>query len=544
MISPAGAEALAESTLPILYRPSTTGARAGGRLLALAHLVLLAAALAPLFLVEIPALVDYPNHLARMHILAELGDSPELQAIYAANWAVLPNLAMDAVVPWLGRVVGVTAAGKLFIALTLVLLVAGTLALSRVLHGRLGAGSLAVYLVLYNYVLSFGFLNYLFGIGLGLLLLAFWIGARNRPAWLRLALATVGAAALFFSHLGAVATYALCVAGYELWTWNRTPPRRLTVLLRRAALAGLPLLPAAALFALLSPTPTAETGMVYLFWQKIIAPLVPTLFYAEAADYYLMAGLVSLFLLALAWRVLSVCAAVALPVLGLAAAVVLVPTWIFGNWGNDFRLVVPLVLVLIAGFRIKPGRGKTLVAIGFAALALFAVRVGTVAQDWLAYDRLYGELRAAARTLEPGARVLPAVEDWSRVAAVAPNDYRRPFYHAAALMLLERPVFLPTLFTAAGRQPLAVQPAYAALDVPHAKPMPVRLLVASVSPESAERLSREADPGEFHDRFAGWPETFDYVLMLDFGAPRNPLPGLLEPAVSGSYFTLYAIAPR
>ena len=69
---------MAESILPTLYRPSAIGARAGGRLLALAHLVLLAAALAPLFLVEIPALVDYPNHLARMHILAELGGSPEL----------------------------------------------------------------------------------------------------------------------------------------------------------------------------------------------------------------------------------------------------------------------------------------------------------------------------------------------------------------------------------------------------------------------------------------------------------------------------------
>ena len=448
---------------------------------------------------------------------------------------------MDAVVPWLGRVVGVTMAGKLFIALTLVLLVAGTLALVRVLHGRLGVGSLAVYLVLYNYVLSFGFLNYLFGVGLGLLLLAFWIGARNRPAWLRLALATVGVAALFFSHLGAVATYALCVAGYELWTWSRTPPRRLTVLLRRAAMAGAPLLPAAVLFALLSPTPTAETGVVYLFAQKAIAPLVPMLFYEQAMDIYLMAGVFCLLAVALAGRLLSVRPAVVVPALGLAAAVVLVPNWIFGNWGNDLRLVVPLVLVLIAGLGVKPGRGKALAALGFAALALFAVRVGTLTQDWLAYDRLYGELRTAAREIEPGARILPAVDDWGRVGAVAPNDYRRPFYHAAALVLLERPVFLPTLFTAAGRQPLAVQPAYAALDVPHAKPMPGRLLVASVSPESAGRLAREAGPGEFHDRFAGWPETFDYVLMLDFGAPRNPLPGLLEPAVAGSYFTLYAI---
>jgi hypothetical protein len=72
--------------------------------------------------------------------------------------------------------------------------------------------------------------------------------------------------------------------------------------------------------------------------------------------------------------------------------------------------------------------------------------------------------------------------------------------------------------------------------------MPVDLLVSSVAPESAERLAREAGQGEFYDRFAGWPQTFDYVLMLDFGTPRNPLPGLLEPKAAGSYFTLYAIS--
>ncbi len=120
--------------------------------------------------------------------------------------------------------------------------------------------------------------------------------------------------------------------------------------------------------------------------------------------------------------------------------------------------------------------------------------------------------------------------------------YRRPFYHAPALMLLERPIFLPTLFTASGRQPLSVRSQYAAIDVPHSKPLSLDLLISSQSSESAEWLKREAKQGEFYDRFAGWPENFDYVLMLDFGAPLNPLPVQLAPVMSGSYFTLYAIS--
>ena len=80
-----------------------------------------------------------------------------------------------------------------------------------------------------------------------------------------------------------------------------------------------------------------------------------------------------------------------------------------------------------------------------------------------------------------------------------------------------------------------------AIDVPYARPIPLDTLVMAVAPDSAGRLAREVGGEEFYDRFAGWPETFDYVLMLDFGTPRNPLPGLLEPKASGSYFTLYAI---
>ena len=41
-------------------------------------LLLLGIALIPIMLVEIPPLVDYPNHMARMHILIDDGRSPWL----------------------------------------------------------------------------------------------------------------------------------------------------------------------------------------------------------------------------------------------------------------------------------------------------------------------------------------------------------------------------------------------------------------------------------------------------------------------------------
>jgi hypothetical protein len=56
----------------------------------------------PVYLTVVPPLLDYPNHLARMHILLNIPHSEVLQSFYEIQWAVIPNLAMDLIVPWLG----------------------------------------------------------------------------------------------------------------------------------------------------------------------------------------------------------------------------------------------------------------------------------------------------------------------------------------------------------------------------------------------------------------------------------------------------------
>src|ERR1700679_400477 len=81
-------------------------------------------------------ILDYPNHLARMHILAALPSTPELARYYRIAWSPVPNLALDATVPWLGRVVGLETAMRLFLGATLLGLAGGCLALHRVTFKR------------------------------------------------------------------------------------------------------------------------------------------------------------------------------------------------------------------------------------------------------------------------------------------------------------------------------------------------------------------------------------------------------------------------
>ena len=67
----------------------------------LGFLLLLVLSLGPVFAVDIPAIVDYPNHLARMYVLSRAGTAAA-SSFYQVTWGFYPNLAMDLIVPPLG----------------------------------------------------------------------------------------------------------------------------------------------------------------------------------------------------------------------------------------------------------------------------------------------------------------------------------------------------------------------------------------------------------------------------------------------------------
>ena len=520
-----------------------SGLVVGQRLLVAVHLVLLAATLMPLALVDIPALVDYPNHLARMHIIAELGRSPELQKVYAVQLLALPNIAMDLLVPALAKFTGTIVAGKLFIASVLLLLALSTVALQWVVQGRLGISSLAVHLVAFNLVFFYGFLNYLLGIGAAILLLAVWIGLQHRSWQLRLVAGATGALVIFFCHPIAFACYGLLVIGYELSHWLYSNRRDGRQLFGRCAVSGLQFLPTLLLLLMIqSPMGGPELDIQYLAGVKLMSLFVPTLFSLGPADISLTLALLAAAAIFLFRAELRFGSALILCAAGLAVAVIATPTWLSGNWGNDFRLMVPLTMVLIAACRLEPRDSRILMAVAAAVLVIFTVRLVIIASNWVEYDALYNEVAIAAAELEPGARVLPVITNVDHILDIAPTASRSLFNHTPALLLLHSSAFVPTLFTAQGRQPLSVTAAFSEIDIPHGAPLPLPVLKLALDPKSAAEIVKRSTKGNFfHHRFAGWPAKFNYVFMIDFGQQQNPLPSILGRVVSGSYFTLYRI---
>jgi hypothetical protein len=426
--------------------------------------------LAPLALVDVPPLLDYPNHLARAVVLASGGADPFLSRMYAARWAIIPNLGTDLVLPPLLHVLPVHLAGRVVVGIALLLPVIGTLAYSRATFGTRSAWPLASGLVAYNATLLLGFLNFVASLGIALLLAAAWIAWRERAPWRVTALAVIGTVALFFCHLmGLVFFYAL-IAGYELRWLHAQRTDRLKFARRVAALLPLMAMPLA-LYAV-SPLARLPAGTEFLsLADKARLLLFPFVNYILPLD-IATAGAVGAFLLACIakgrCRITPDSGLALLIIAGLYAAT----PWAFkATFFLDARFAIMLGFLLF-GAVLPTALPLAAMRAGVTAFSLlFVMRMAILAAAWHIHSHDVADLRAVIADIAPGARVF--------VAAVAPED--APDYwrnappgrrlsiglrtdsHLPALLLIERRAYWPFLFDNPSQQPVATLPPYRAL---------------------------------------------------------------------------------
>lgn len=516
------------------------------RLLA-AVFVLVALTLSPLLWATVPPLVDYPNHLARMWILAQNGALPDLAGNYEVAWRLLPNLGMDLVVPALAQVMPLEIAGRLFIALTMLSLVAGTMTLHRALHGRLGFWPLSALLFLYNAALFWGFLNCLFGIGLFLLTFSGWIASRHWRAAPRILVFAAIASLLLIVHLFAFCLYALAVGSFELG--NRLAERKVSL---RGFLSlcadGLQFMPGMLLWlASLSNAGTSYTKFGDLA-AKIYALRSPFTFGPEAILldkailFFCFAFLVS----AIAARALKLAPEMRLPLIAMVLAAAAMPNWASASWLADIRVPVALPFLIIASSRLEPHRLRTVRLFAVIALLLLGTRIWAVTESWREIDQRFAEFRTAARAITPGARLLVVAakpgeaRPFQHLPIVLAGERDEVFSHMAALAVIDRSAFIPYLFT--GWTPVVPAARNSGLYQSQSVPLPPEALresvhVAADDPDYARRDFLGELP-----YWGNWPQHFDFVLWIDFTGRPAADGEPLAPIASGDFFSLYRIA--
>ena len=173
----------------------------------------------PLWCVNSPAMPDYPAHLATYYLIATGAKAPAVAQFYRIEWAFIPNLAGEILVPLLSKLIALETAAKLFIATGIAMWVVGPALIHRALYGRIGTAPILAALFAYNANLMWGFLNYYFAIGLGFLVLAAWIAGGDNRSPLRLAGFALATTVIYFCHLFACATLAVMIGSYEIGAW-------------------------------------------------------------------------------------------------------------------------------------------------------------------------------------------------------------------------------------------------------------------------------------------------------------------------------------
>lgn len=489
--------------------------------------MLAAVSFLPVLLTPIPAMVDYPNHLARMYILSQNG-TPGANPHYEVVWAFYPNLGMDLLVPQMARLMSVENATRLFLLLSQLLIVSGALLLEWARKGRIEFAGFAALAFLYCLPFSWGFVNFEFGLGLALWGIAVYLMLAEGPWPLRFAANAIFVAALFVAHFFSLGIYGATLGLYELWRFRH---QRTTYGIAAARLGALAI-PALALFAIMHMTAGA-IGSEGTSWFLAFKPIWPL---RIMNGYNLTAaaatGLTLAILLYFAARrgVLKLDPAGIWLAIGLALLYVAIPSKLFGTSFVDLRVIPAAALILPAFCSLSlPGRAWRMAALA-AISGIILINLAVVLAVWLPYRADYAAIIESFRKLDRGSRVLVgSTGDEGDPPFADLTSY--PMFYAPTLAIHYANAFVPNLFTEEGKQPVRAREAVRRLAIPYGGPVPSRLLAA---------IAAGQPPADVPLFVRSWYRDYDYLYVL---GPRaaNPLPDLLEVLDASDRFVLYKI---
>jgi hypothetical protein len=488
----------------------------------------------PVWCVSALPMPDYPAHLASYYLIATGASSPAVSSFYRIEWAFLPNLAGEIIVPPLSHLVGLDVAAKLFVTAGIAMWAAGPALIQRAFYGRIGVAPLLASFFAYNANLIWGFLNYYFAMGAAFLVLAAWIATEQRRSWVHLLGFTASVTAIYFAHLFAAATLLLLLGCYELGGVAPIPPAQDA--LRRFAQLAAVFMPSALAYFFLKPA-GGEASIAFNLSDRMIDRLEAAIQISyDNPSFVLLALLMILLAVGLlrGWIVMH--HRMIAPLVTLAVAALIAPEWAMGGWGVDLRLPAVLGALLFASvdFRLEQ---RAIAVLAVACGIVIVSNAAILAKDWRATGLQYGEFRKAALALPAGTRLL-TVLDGDAIG------YRsdQPYWHMAEFAVIDPGAFTPLLFTTNNQHIVRLRPAYqsiAAVSAQQGSPPDIDEL----DDLAAGRIDDDEDIANVFPYLMRFQCHYDVAVVIHLGGPRVAIPSMLKLRHAGSFFSLYDILP-
>ena len=534
------------STLTEKLKPATIRFQSDRYLLLLAYILVLLVALAPLTVIDVPFLADYPNHLARAHILGNVHSDIFLSKRYAADFDFIPNLAMDLIVPWLSRFVPLDVAGRIFLALTLFSTLAGVSFLHRVLFNHWSLWPMTAGLLLYHGSFMAGLINFSLGVGLVPGALGLWIAIRYTSPMTRIIVGMLITFVLFFCHLIAFGAYGLMVIAYETvrardkWSRRDGPAQAAKDVLTAGITGLIPTLLFFRQLALQSPDNAVEP-MVFGNWawkaKALLSPLANYQLDIDLLSFALLSGLAFW-----GWRSGHLLIERRMgPGLGLLIlCFVLAPKALWTGGVFDQRFVILFALILVGSTQFRVSHHLVRLSVVACLGALFLVRIGWIAKTWIEHRDDLAEIRSMIEEVDEGSRILVVQPDKTTGIRLGP-DRHKVFHHAALLAsvpllaVIDKSSFVSTIYAIPGQHPLRLLEPFDDLGGKGASMVPTLAdLKAAINEEDDH-----AKP-----QIRTWWQDFDYVMVIyGYGSGadgfKQDLP--LETLMDGQIVDLFGV---
>jgi hypothetical protein len=484
---------------------------------------MLGALLIPIITTEVPPLTDYPNHLARCYLLAFGHSDPMLRQMFSAHWQVIPNIAIDLILPRLMHVFPPLFAGRIMLAFCLLVPATGAVALSLAYFRRRSFWQLGIGFTTFNVLFLMGLMNFQLAIGIAMWAAAAWIRYRETHPIPTIASAVLLGPFIFFFHLFGFCFYLLLIGSYEffilferrLQTWADV-----RYAARRASAVALVMLLPGFLYTR-SPLEKMSFSPEWLSLpKKLYFAFDSIMEYYSLFDFLLASSLLAFVIYCVINGRARISKAALICCTALLCVYLVTPEAFKGVHLVDARLPVMLGFMLFAGFMPKgltPQESRAVVAL---LAVLFVARIALITEVWTHSQRDIADLRQVIQPITPGSRVLTADviyhdnPDWYLSMPLSRRlpDFSSTYWHIASFVLLDRHAFWPTIFAEESQQPIAVNEPYRELtNGGNAPPNYIYLATPRVPDSELAKFPSLID----------WQQKFDYVLLLNAeGAPK------------------------
>ncbi|MBX5089575.1 hypothetical protein [Rhizobium lentis] len=487
--------------------------------IAIAVFVALAAALVVLF--PFPPVLDYANHYARIWLLSGGISERPFPEIYAVDWnRTFTNVGIDLLSTGIGPLVGADRLARALLFLAIVLPPLGAISLHRTLFGGRHYWQIAMLSLGWCATMIGGFINFQIGLGMALFFACADLRLQRRNFALLFAWRLAAALLLTVMHIFSLGFYMAIVCGLEFsWRFNIVRSKAgLVRLAGRLALAlGACVLPPFALYLRSPALPDAGDNGLALAWNDSVVLIVMNLLSAITTYIPLVDVVLVLPLLLICTRAsragdIRVHAGLAVAAGGLLLLSCVSPRHMLGTGWISWRF--PIMTALVAMAMVCPfaslSRRQALMLALVVNLAVFG-RTGWIGWNWWLAQKDVAAVEAVLKKVPVGAAVLPLGHDPGMVSGLAHSSRyfffrEETFWHLPTLATPLAHAFVPTLFTAKGKQPLSVLPPWSEIAVPEGNLLSIGVLLCPAMMQVYEN---------FTPYLSDWRGRFDFILVAN-----------------------------